>query len=96
MVVPTKLLPSFRTYEEVCAHVQQMYMYKNDYGNLFEIASNWKLPEISMNSEMDELRCILTMEHYTAVKMNKLLLHTMTVNSHKHNVEQKSQTQKST
>lgn len=42
-----------------------------------------------MNSEMDEVRCILTMEHYTAVKMNKLLLHTMTVNSHKPNVEQK-------
>lgn len=44
---------------------------------------------MSMNSEMDEVRCILTMEHYTAVKMNKLLLHTMTVNSHKPNVEQK-------
>lgn len=48
-----------------------------------------------MNSEMDEVRCILTMEQYTAVKMNKLLLHTMTVNSHKPNVEQKKNTQKS-
>lgn len=40
---------------------------------------------------MDKLWCIYITEHYLAMKMNKLQLHTTNLKSHKQNVQSKQQ-----